>query len=127
MGIKIKNLSIIFALILILVSACSQSGNSGGENQALINKGEIIFQANCASCHMTTSEVVMVGPSMVGLVKRAENNPTGLDASSYIRQSILEPGAYVKEGFQNLMPDTFANKFSDGELDALLAYLMTFE
>jgi hypothetical protein len=52
---------------------------------------------------------------------------SGLDARAYIEQSILEPGAYINEDFQNLMPNTYANSITDEDLESLIAYLMTFE
>jgi cytochrome c2 len=121
----------IFVLVLITLSTCSQSStenySESGVDPAVINKGETIFQANCAACHMTTSEVVLVGPSMVGLVERAENKVQDLNAREYIHQSIVEPGAYINEGYQNLMPDTYGSILSEEDINALIAFLMTFD
>ena len=128
---KLNTFAIILVITLIVLSACSQSstGNSSDTeiDPALIKKGETIFQANCSACHMTTSDVVLVGPSLVGLVERAENKVQGLNAREYIHQSIVEPGAYVNEGFQNLMPDNFEDLLSEEDMDALIAYLMTLD
>ncbi len=96
-------------------------------NAALIETGKTVFNANCSACHSTTSQDTLVGPSIIGLASRAGGIVDGLDAHGYIEQSILEPSAYINEGFQNLMPATYGISLSDEDLNALVEYLLTFE
>ena len=135
-----KRILIITTLLLVLILAsCGTSPEPSPVNSpeadtpadtgnpALIDQGKTIFQANCSACHTTTSEDVLVGPSMVGLVTHASKMSDGMDSRGYILQSILEPGAFINEGFQDLMPATYANSLSEEEIDALVDYLMTFD
>jgi hypothetical protein len=64
---------------------------------------------------------------MLGLASRAGSMVDGLDARKYIEQSIIEPGAFLNEGFNNLMPATYVNSLSEDDLSALVEYLLTFE
>jgi nitric oxide reductase subunit C len=112
-----RNLAIAFLILSILLAACS----SGPPN------GQQLFTVYCSSCHATSGDGVIVGPSLAGVATRAEDRVAGLDADAYIRQSILEPSAYMVPGFDDLMPKTWGQVLSAGELDALVAYLLTFK
>jgi hypothetical protein len=47
-------------------------------------------------------------------------------ASAYIRDSILNPNAYVVEGFsEGLMPLDMKDQMSPDDLEAVVAYLLT--
>ncbi len=86
--------------------------------------GEALFTSlGCSTCHATDSEATLVGPSLMGLGEEAGDVP-GLTIEQYIAQSIMDPGAYVVEDFQNIMP-SFDDKVSDSELADLVAYIMT--
>ena len=88
-------------------------------------RGEQLFASNaCSGCHSTGSDT-RVGPGLSGIGARAETR-TSLSGDDYIRQSIREPGAFVVEGFANLMPAIFAN-LPDQDIADLLAYLKTLE
>jgi len=44
------------------------------------------------------------GPSFQGISKRAGDRVPGLSAVEYLRQSIVDPSAYMVEGFVDIMP-----------------------
>lgn len=91
-------------------------------------QGQAKFKKICANCHATTPETIIVGPSLAGVAAWAGDRIQGMDAETYIRNSILDPRAYIVEGFpENLMPTNFAEQFSQEEVDALVAYLFTLE
>ena len=80
----------------------------------------------CSKCHETGNDSVMVGPSLSGLATRASERVPGMDARAYITQSILEPSAYVVEGFPDgLMPKMLAGELSKEDVEAVVAYLLT--
>ena len=89
--------------------------------------GRTIFSQRCAPCHAISPNVVIVGPSLVCIPSRAAERVPGQSAEDYIRNSILNPSAYVVEGFPDVMQKNFADMVSSREIDALITFLMTLE
>ena len=48
-----------------------------------------------------------------------------MSAEEYIRQSILDPLAFVVDGFAPVMPVDFGETLSPQEIDDLVAFLLT--
>ena len=95
------------------------TGNGGSEGDPAV--GEALFTANCAGCH---GEEAGAGPPRVGLGERAATSVEGLSAAEYIHQSIVDPSAHVVEGFSDIMPKDYAEKFDDDQINGLVAYLL---
>lgn len=118
---------LVVVLLSLVAAACSSSETSDIpptlEPQALA--GQQVFTLYCASCHATQPDMKIVGPSLYGIATIAGTRVPGQDATAYITESILDPGAHVIEGYQDLMPNTFGKTLSGDDLDALLAYLLT--
>ncbi|RMF12189.1 MAG: cytochrome c [Candidatus Dadabacteria bacterium] len=89
------------------------------------NGPDIFVAQGCTACH-TTSKVPgatgTVGPNLDGLGARAGSRVPGMDAKTYIRQSVEDPGAFVVEGYMKVMP-SLRSKMSDQEFADLLAFL----
>ncbi len=81
--------------------------------------------AVCSTCHSLEPDIVIVGPSLAGIADRAARRVDGLSAEEYIRQSIIDPGAYVVDGFENVMAQNLAEVLSSDDLNNLIAFLMT--
>ncbi|MDP6822703.1 MAG: c-type cytochrome [Dehalococcoidia bacterium] len=90
---------------------------------AAAQRGESIYNSNCNACHSTGSDT-RVGPGHAGVFQRAAGR-TGLSAEEYLRQSIIDPSAFVVDGFAPVMPATFGSSLTDREIDDLIAYLRT--
>lgn len=92
--------------------------------------GRVVFiQSGCIACH-TVSGVSdsVVGPPLDGLASRAGETVAGLSAEEYIRQSVLEPNAFVVEGFaEGIMLGTFEESIAPEDLENLIAFLLTLE
>ena len=85
-----------------------------------------MFDSFCSRCHGRSGDTVIVGPSLAGIATQGGNRIEGMDAPTYIRDSILSPGAYVVEGFaEGLMPDNLKDQLSPQDVDAVVAYLLT--
>lgn len=85
-----------------------------------------MFSSYCARCHETGVDSVIVGPSLMGIATRASERVPGMDARAYIAQSILEPSAYMVEGFPDgLMPRELAEELTKEDVEAVVAYLLT--
>lgn len=93
---------------------------------------EIFFEsslgqnAGCHVCHSVEPNTVVVGPSLAGVATRAKTRVPGLTDEEYLRQSIVDPDAFVVEDFRpGLMLQDFAETLTEREIDDLVAYLMT--
>ena len=89
--------------------------------------GKEVFTRECASCHSLLADTVIVGPSIKGIAHRADTRVANLDARTYLMSSIIDPGRYVLEGYQNLMPTNFGTRLTGEEIDALVAFMLTLE
>jgi mono/diheme cytochrome c family protein len=108
----------------MLLAACTTAPattNLSEQEQA----GYQIFASSCASCHVVSGDTRIVGPSLAGIATTAATRVDGMDAEAYIRQSILDPGVYVNEGYQDIMPAALGQSLSSEQLDSLVAYLLT--
>jgi len=90
--------------------------------------GRVVFSdTGCTACHTISGlSTATVGPVLDGLASRAGDRVPNLSAEDYIRQSILDPNAYVVSGFESgVMPDNFSEVLSDQQLDDLVNFLLT--
>ncbi|MEZ4510594.1 MAG: cytochrome c [Chloroflexota bacterium] len=87
-------------------------------------QGQQIFTRECGSCHSFSPDTIIVGPSLAGVANRAGSRVAGQDAKTYLLTSILRPGDYLVDGFDNLMPATFGKQLTGENIDALVAYLL---
>jgi nitric oxide reductase subunit C len=81
--------------------------------------------ANCVTCHSLQPDVVLVGPSLAGVATRAATRVPGMSAEDYLRQSILEPGAYVVEGFPDAMARNLGEVLTSQKISEIIAFLLT--
>jgi cytochrome c oxidase subunit 2 len=85
--------------------------------------GQAVFASNgCASCHTlkAANATGKVGPDLDKLPAYAKQ--AGKPLEDFIRESIVDPNAYVQPGFpKNLMPSF--STLPKAQLDALVAYL----
>jgi cytochrome c551/c552 len=89
-------------------------------------RGALLFATKgCIGCHTHAAfpnARMQVGPELTGLPLRAATRVPGLDARSYVRQSLREPGAYSAASSSTaVMPDL---DLSDAEVEALSAFLL---
>ena len=87
-----------------------------GESGAAVFEGQ-----GCGSCHAFTPAGTRgrTGPNLDELEASARR--AGKPLEEYVRESIVEPNAYVRPGFQPVMP---AFDLPDDQLDALVQYLI---
>ena len=112
--------------------------SSGNDPIAL---GQAAFRSvapACNACHSTAPGVNMVGPSLSGVVARAEKVIASPEyaghaktAEEYIRESILTPNAFIEPGpmysanGQSFMPNTYQHDLTPEQIDELVAFLLT--
>ena len=82
-----------------------------------VSNGEKQFTGlGCSACHSTGTDTI-IGPGLSGLKSKGDD---------YIRESITSPAAIIVEGFQDLMPKSFAD-LKTTDLDDLVGYLNSLE
>jgi|ERR1700722_16341915 len=94
------------------------------QNGPLSGTGQQVYaQLGCASCHR--SDAPSRGPTLAGVFGssvRLEDGRTVTADENYIRESILDPGAKIVNGYKPIMP-TFQGLVSEEQLNALVAYV----
>ncbi|HSJ84304.1 MAG TPA: c-type cytochrome [Acidimicrobiia bacterium] len=88
-----------------------------------IDGRNVFLTKGCTSCHSLegVSTTGQIGPNLTGLADRAGDRVEGMEADDYIRQSVLDPEAFVVDGFSPLMP---VLPLDTEELDALVEFLL---
>ena len=89
--------------------------------------GDALFVAKgCAVCHLAegAEDGYGIGPDLRGLPETAGSRVPGMDAEAYVRQSILEPGAFPPGGGRDGFEAMPTLPVSQAEVDALVAYLL---
>jgi cytochrome c oxidase subunit 2 len=93
-------------------------GTAAGPNVAA---GKQVFASNgCSSCHTLADAGASgtVGPNLDKFLATRD--------AAFIKQSIVDPGAFVEKGFPNgVMPQTYGKDIKATDLDALVKYLST--
>jgi cytochrome c oxidase subunit 2 len=101
--------------------AKGQQKKLGGPGGA---SGKAVFTNNgCNSCHTfkAAGATAKIGPDLDNLKQEAQR--AGQPLQQFIRQSIVDPNAYVEKGYpKNVMPTTFSSLPKD-QLDSLIAFL----
>jgi ferredoxin/mono/diheme cytochrome c family protein len=94
-----------------------------------VDEGRDVFTsrlAACDVCHSTEPGDDGVGPSLAGIGDRAAERVPGLDAETYLRRSILDPDAYIVDGYRSgQMLDIYEERLGSEQIDALIEYLMS--
>jgi mono/diheme cytochrome c family protein len=89
-----------------------------------IARGRQIYRAlNCGSCHEPNIFGQRIGPPLDHVGAVAGERRPGMAAEPYLRESILDPGAYLVPGYQDSMPRDLGRDLSPTDLDALVTYL----
>lgn len=95
----------------------------------LLAMGESLFKnkGGCLICHKLTETGNERGPDLRGFGGQAGARQAGVDAGTYLMQALLEPSAFVVQGYADIMPA--ANlppaDLSATELKAVAAFLQS--
>ena len=123
-------LSFIVILASFLLGSCGGNADSASNSTEggaqLFKQATIDNTPGCKTCHSLEPDTVIVGPSLAGIASRAGNTVPGLSDEEYLRQSILEPDAYVVEGYPaSVMPNVWVEKLNEEQVNSLVDYLLT--
>lgn len=128
-----KRTLIVYGLIFLILLIAACAGGGAGQSLTYKKAGQELFikpvlgsSAGCKTCHSLEAGVTIIGPSLAGMADLAGGRNPELSAEDYLRQSILEPDAYVVEGFpKGVMPGTFASDLKEIDIVSLVAFLMS--
>ena len=117
-------------------------GGGGAASTNPVALGEAVFRRTppgCFTCHSLTEGVQLVGPSLAGLgtraaalIGRSEYKGAARSTEDYIRESIVNPHAYIvpgptfSAGGLSIMPP-LAAVLKPEEIEQLVAFLATFK
>lgn len=80
----------------------------------------------CLACHEVATRGVRIGPPLHDIAQIAGQRRPELGAREYLRQSILEPDAFVVPGYSDeIMPESYGELLGEDEVEAMVDYLMT--
>jgi cytochrome c oxidase subunit 2 len=91
---------------------------------------QLFDDTGCNACHMLADAGAtgQAGPSLDDLAAQAAQlgQQQGMTPEEYVRAAIVDPDAFVVEGFQpGLMPSDFGDQLSPAEIDTLVEYLLS--
>ena len=112
----------------VVLASCG----GGGDGAAGEVDGEELFtatvlegRAGCITCHSLAEGTNLVGPSLYAIATTAETRVPGLSAEEYLRQSILEPDAFVVDGYSAGVMPAWGEVLSDAQVGALVEYMLS--
>lgn len=97
--------------------------------EQLIEAGQELYEGagGCTACHGlgTRAPNLLLAEADQGPIgARCGERVPGEDCKAYLHRSMVEPQAYVVEGFQPIMPDV-SRTLSDAQIWSLIAYLQS--
>lgn len=129
-----------------LLAACGGGGQqapsqpSGGAVTGDPKRGEALFKQTtigtapgCITCHSLEPGQTLVGPSLAGIATEAEEIIKSPDykgkaktVEEFLRESIVDPNAYVEEGFSpGIMYQNYGKDLTEQQIADLVAFLET--
>lgn len=131
---------IFFILLLVLLATCGDTSSDGADNangpgdpaagkDLFHNTQEMTGAPTCSTCHpVEPGQPDIDGPNLSSVALRAGQRVPDQSAEAYLRESIVDPYAYVLPGYQSgIMIRNYEEYLSPQQIDDLVAYLMTLE
>jgi nitric oxide reductase subunit C len=141
-----RRVALLAGIAITLALASVQRGGPGQHPAAAAGgdagRGAKLYATlPCASCHdishpwpggAVCPNLGNIATEAARIVRRPDYRGRAKDAAGYIRESIVDPNAYLVPGpnyrqadGQSVMPKDFAQTLTPAQLDDLVAYLLT--
>jgi mono/diheme cytochrome c family protein len=114
--------------VILAVAAAVMSCTAEPRATEPVARGRQVYgELSCASCHEPGLVNLFrpAGPPLDHVGTVAGTRRPGLAAEEYLRQSILDPGAFVVPGYPDSMPRGVGDRLSPEDLADLVQYLST--
>jgi cytochrome c oxidase subunit 2 len=111
--------------VTILSAADFEKWLASAGKPATTEPGLAVFQSNgCGSCHTLQAAGAngTIGPDLDNVKQDATKANRGT-LEAFIKESIVDPGAYLEPGTSNQMPDIFGQQIPADKLTQLVQYL----
>ena len=95
-----------------------------------VARGQRIYlDTGCGGCHTIEGlSAGTVGPNQTNIGSAAANRIPGMSAEEYILESILDPSAFVVEGYpDDVMPKNYGDLLTQEEVSDLVAFFLTLQ
>ena len=115
------------AAILAVTAVAASCAQEPRATEPVARGRQVYGEQSCATCHEPGLANLFrpVGPDLSHIGTVAATRRPGVSAEDYVRQSVLDPGAFVVPGYPDSMPRGFGDRLSRDDLDALVAYLLS--
>lgn len=97
----------------------AEAGSAAARGQALAQ------QFGCTACH-SADGTTLVGPTWKGLfgaTRTFQDGTTAQADENYLRDSILNPGAHIVQGFPDVMPKNFKDQLTGDQINDIIEYI----
>lgn len=121
----------------LLLSGCSPNVRAAEITGSGAQRGRALFQLNplenmpgCATCHLATPATGEgVGPPLADIASQAAalETETGLSAADFLRQSLVDPNAYLWPGYNPGAMPRYSDSLTEKDIDDLVDFLLTLE
>ena len=126
--------------VLLVVAACGDGqadttaqaaavGDPERGRQIWDDGADTVLSGGCSNCHSLDGSEEVGGfraPTFQGISGRAGDQVPGLSAEEYLRESIVDPAAYIVDGyFADFMPKGYKILLTEEDIDGLVAFLLT--
>ncbi|MCZ2152670.1 MAG: cytochrome c [Bryobacterales bacterium] len=106
-----------------------QKKSEEATNMPLPELGKLLYASKgCSACHSVDGTRIL-GPSFKGIwgqTHQFSNAPAAVVDENYIRESVLEPAAKVRAGYEAVMP-SFQGLLQEREIQALSEYIKSLQ
>lgn len=109
-----------------LAAAAAIGDPAAGEEFFSLPLAEMRDSVSCSSCHLVDGPDTQWGPTIAGISAVAADRVAEMSDVDYLRQSIVDPYAFVVAGdWAFAMPYEYPDILSDEQINNLIAFLMT--
>lgn len=98
---------------------------TGPSDDPVVRGKKAAKQYGCIACHSTDGSK-LVGPTWKGLYGHdvpLEDGSSVKADDAYLKESIVQPGAKIVQGFGNIMPPTYQTQLSDEQIEDIIKFI----